>query len=140
VQRFVSRPDLKPPAVTVLRNMPSAAPGSLFVAPSSGQGQRGAMILDGAGELVWFHPVAGKAVTDFKVQSYRGRPVLTWWEGKVVDGVGRGEWVVLDDAYREVVRFSAARGLDADLHEFVITPENTALVTSTERGRGTSPA
>jgi hypothetical protein len=30
------------------------------------------------------------------------------------------------------VRFSAARGLHADLHEFVITPWNTALVTSTE--------
>jgi len=25
------------------------------------------MIFDDAGELVWFHPVAHKAVTDFKV-------------------------------------------------------------------------
>jgi Arylsulfotransferase (ASST) len=39
---------------------------------------------------------------------------------------------VLDASYREVVRFSAAHGLRADLHEFVITPWNTALVTSTE--------
>jgi hypothetical protein len=39
---------------------------------------------------------------------------------------------VLDASYREVVRLSAARGLRADLHEFLITPWNTALVTSTE--------
>ena len=132
VRQFVSRPDLKPPVVTVLRQRPGTARGHLFVAPSSGPGQRGAMIVDDSGELVWFRPVEGRAVTDFKVSVYHGRPVLTWWEGKVVDGLGQGEWVVVDASYRELARFSAARGLDADLHEFVVTPENTALVTSTE--------
>jgi hypothetical protein len=133
VQQFVSRPDLRPPDVSVLRAAPPGSAGYLFIAPSSGPGQRGAMIVDDAGELVWFHPVAvGKAVTDFKVARYRGRPVLTWWEGTVVNGLGHGEWVVLDTAYREVVRLSAARGRAADLHEFVITPEGTALVTATE--------
>jgi arylsulfotransferase ASST len=132
LQHFVSRPDLKPPVVSVLHRGDALAPGYLFVAPSSGPGQRGPMIFDDAGRLVWFRHVAGKAVTDFKAALYRGRPVLTWWEGKVVDGLGDGEWVVVDASYRELVRFKAAHGLHADLHEFQLTPEGTALVTSNE--------
>ena len=132
VQRFVSRPDLRPPTVTVLQPAHGTAPGLVFVAPSSGLGQRGAMIFDNTGELVWFHPVADKVVTDFKVGLYHGKPVLTWWEGKVVHGLADGEWVVLDAAYRELFRFAAARHRHGDLHEFVISPQNTALVTSNE--------
>ena len=132
VRRFVSRPDLRPPVVAVLQRRRGLAPGLVFVAPSSGPGQSGAMIVDNSGELVWFHPVTHKVVTDFKAQKLHGEPVLTWWEGKMAHGVREGEWVVLDASYREVVRLSAARGLRADLHEFLITPWNTALVTSTE--------
>jgi hypothetical protein len=132
VQQFVSRPDLKPPTVTVLQPARATAPGIVFVAPSSGPGQRGAMIFDDAGELVWFHPVVDKSATDFKLGLYHGKPVLTWWEGKAVHGLADGEWVVLDTSYRELFRLSAARGLHGDLHEFVITPQNTALVTSNE--------
>ena len=132
VQKFVSRPDLKPPTVTVLQHAHDTAPGLVFVAPSSGPGQRGAMIFDDAGELVWFRPVVDKIVTDFKVGLLHGKPVLTWWEGKVVHGLADGEWVVLDASYRELFRFPAAHGRDGDLHEFVITPQNTALVTSNE--------
>jgi hypothetical protein len=132
VQRFVSRPDLKPPAITVLQRSHGTARGLVFVAPSSGPGQRGAMIFDDAGELVWFHPVAHKAATDFKVGLYHGKSVLTWWEGKAVDGLGDGEWVVLDSSYRELARFSAAEGRHGDLHELVVTPHDTALVTSNE--------
>jgi len=132
LQLFVSRPDLKPPKVTVQQPARGAAPGFVFAAPSSGPGQRGAMIFGDRGELVWFHPVANRAVTDFKVQQYRGRPVLTWWEGKAVDGLGDGEWVVVDSTYRELARFSAARGMRSDLHEFQISSHDTALVTSNE--------
>src|ERR1051326_3692993 len=132
VPPFVSRHDLRPPVVTVLQRRSGSAPGLIFLAPSAGPGQRGAMIIDDAGQLVWFHPVTDKVVTDFKVQKLRGEPVLTWWEGKSVKGVRVGQWVVLDTSYRELARFSAAHGLNADLHEFVITPWNTALVTSTE--------
>jgi Arylsulfotransferase (ASST) len=132
VQRFVSRPDLKPPAVTVLQHAHGTAPGFVFLAPSSGPGQRGAMIFDDAGELVWFHPVVDKIVTDFKVGLFKGKPVLTWWEGKVVHGLADGEWVALDAAYHELFRFSAARRRHGDLHEFVITPQDTAFVTSNE--------
>jgi Arylsulfotransferase (ASST) len=132
VRQFVSRPDLSPPTVEVLQPARGSATGLVFLAPSSGPGQRGAMITDDAGELVWFHPVEHKAVTDFKVQTFRGKPVLTWWEGRAVDGLGAGEWVVVDTSYRRLARFSTTRGLHGDLHEFVITPQDTALVTSNE--------
>jgi Arylsulfotransferase (ASST) len=131
LQQFVSRPDLKPPVVTVL-HAEATAPGYVFAAPSSGPGQNGAMIFDDTGGLVWFHPVTNKAVTDFKAQQLHGKPVLTWWEGKDVNGLGDGEWVVLDPSYRQVARFGAARRLHGDLHEFLISPQNTALVLSNE--------
>ncbi len=38
--------------------------------------------------------------------------------------------MIADSAYRTVRRVQAARGLHGDLHEFVITPRNTALLTS----------
>ena len=132
LQQFVSRPDLRPPVVTVLQRAQTTAPGYVFTAPSSGPGQNGAMIFDNTGGLVWFHPVRNKAVTDFKVQELHGKPVLTWWEGKDVNGLGDGEWVVVDASYRQVARFGAARGLHGDLHEFLISPQNTALVLSNE--------
>ena len=31
---------------------------------------------------------------DLKVQSYRGQPVLTWWEGQVIKGYGEGKAVI----------------------------------------------
>lgn len=124
-QRFVSRPDLRPPLFTVTHG---TTQDYVFLAPSSGPGQRGALIVDAGGEVVWFHPTPGRTVTDFKVQRLHGRPVLTWWEGKVVKGIGDGEYVVVDDAYRELARF----GRGGDLHEFLISPENTALVLRNE--------
>ena len=128
LQHFVSRPDLQPPVVTAR----GSTRDFVFVAPSSGPGPNGAMILDGRGELVWFHPTPGIATTDFKVQQLRGRPVLTWWEGKDAGGMGNGQWVVADSTYREVARIDAARGLHADLHDFQLTAHGTALGLSNE--------
>ncbi len=86
------------------------------------------MILDDRGQLVWFE----KYITarDFKVQRYQGRPVLTWWEGSVVAGHGVGEYVVYDDTYRKIASVRAGNGFWGDLHEFLITPEDTALLTA----------
>ena len=133
VRRFVSRPDLTPPVLTVDRATAAAAPGLVLVSPSSGPGGHGPMIVDSRGELVWFRPVRkGTAPTDFKLQRLNGKPVLTWWEGKIVKGLGDGHWVVADTSYRELFRLHAAGNLPADLHEFHISPEGTALVTSNE--------
>ena len=129
VQAFRSRSDLTPPTVGVSTQAHDTAPSYIFIAPKKGPGQNGPMIIDNLGQLVWFYPRQGKRVTDFKVQHYQGKPVLTWWEGRAVIGHGVGEYVILDDSYREITRFHAGNGYLGDHHEFLITERDTALVT-----------
>lgn len=127
---FRSRPEFGPPAVKVSRSARETAQGYVFVAPKKGEAQPGAMILDNEGQPVWFRPVPdGQRAMDFKVQSYRGEPVITWWEGVVAAGHGDGEYVILDSYYREVARVRAGNGYMGDLHDFVITDRGTALIT-----------
>src|SRR5262249_27540164 len=63
---------------------------------------------------------------------FHGKPVLTWWEGKALSGLGTGTHVILDDTYRVITRVPAGHGRQSDLHEFLITPQNTGLLTSYE--------
>src|SRR5215212_9106930 len=88
VWAFRSRPDLAPAAAEVTGDV--SGTGYVFLALKEGVGEHGPMILDDRGRLVWFE----KYVTarNFKVQRYRGRPVLTWWEGSVVAGHGGVEY------------------------------------------------
>ena len=131
VMTFRSRPDLSPPTVEVTTHAHDTAPGYVFVAPKKGVGQYGPMILDDSGQLVWFRPLRDKDeyAMDFKVQSYRGEPVLTWAEGRVVAGHGLDQYAVLDSSYREITRLRAGNGYVGDHHEFLITPQDTALLT-----------
>ena len=121
---FRSRPDLSPPAVEVAKKAHHTAPGCIFVAPEQGDAsQGGSMIVDDSGEVVWFRPLQGRygRAHDLKVQSYRGKSVLTW-----MDGVN--EYVIFDHTYREIARISAANGYYGDHHEFLISPQDTALI------------
>jgi hypothetical protein len=128
---FHSQTNLHPVAVTVTKRGSHAAPGYVFVAPQAGPIQDGPMIVDSQGNLVWFMPVPrNDVVTDFRAQTYQGKPVLTWWQGSWNAGVGRGVDVIVNDAYQTTNYVRAANGLDADLHEFVITRQNTALITA----------
>jgi Arylsulfotransferase (ASST) len=104
----------------------------VFIAPSSGPGQRGALILDNDGQVVWFKPTTPSTTMNFRPATYRGAAVLAWWEGKTEHGLGRGEHVIVDASYREIARFPAGGRLQADLHELVLTPHETAYVTSYE--------
>ncbi len=128
---FHSRPELHAPIVTVTASSPTQAAGDLFLAPYSGPGQDGPMIVDSSGNLVWFDPLpSGTESTNLQVQQYEGRPVLTWWQGYIPpQGFGQGEDVIADSSYRQTLRMRAGNGLLADLHEFKITPQNTALLT-----------
>ena len=132
VRSFVTRPDLRPPIVEIVHASGEAADGALFVAPSSGPGQRGPLILDDRGEVVWFKPTTPHTAMNFRSALFRGKPVLTWWEGSTERGLGTGEHVILDQSYREVARIPAGGGRPSDLHEFVLTSRGTALVTSWE--------
>jgi hypothetical protein len=126
-----SRPDLRIPSLTVAQSKEGVSSDPIFIAPyNSPTGQAGAVIVDNSGEPIWENPLAGKVTTNFRVQRYRGQPVLTWWEGLIEYGHGVGEYVIADSSYRTVRRVQAERGLRGDLHEFVITPRDTALLTS----------
>jgi hypothetical protein len=127
---FRSRPDLEPAAVRITKRDPDAA-GDIFVAPQIGPVQQGPEIIGPDGGLIWFDPVpTDYAVTDFRVQTYQGRPELTWWQGNESAGVGVGQDVIMNSSYQVVKTVSAANGLSADLHEFQLTPYGTALITA----------
>ena len=128
VRTFRSRPELRPPAIEITEQARNTSPGYIFVAAKKGAGQDGPMIFDNLGRLVWFSK--DRYATDFKVQLYRGEPVLTWWEGEIVAGHGVGEYVIFDGSYREITRVRAGNGYKGDLHEFSITSRNTALLTA----------
>jgi hypothetical protein len=128
VWAFHSRPELSPAAVEVTTTQAhgDTAPGYIFAALKEGAGEHGPMIIDKQGQLVWYGKY--RSARDFKMQYYQGKPVLTWWEGKVVAGHGVGEYVIFDRSYREIARIRAGNGYRGDLHEFLITPEETALL------------
>jgi Arylsulfotransferase (ASST) len=131
-QSFRSRPDLKPPTVTVTAHSPQASAGDIFIAPYSGPGQYGPMILDESGQLVWFKALSprGTRAADFRVQQYEGKPVLTWWQDPLISGgSSKAGEVIADSSYRTVAIVRAGNGYQPDLHEFQITPQNTALIT-----------
>ncbi|MGO9320194.1 MAG: arylsulfotransferase family protein [Solirubrobacteraceae bacterium] len=130
-QSFHSRPELRPPDVTASSNAQTAT-GDLFLAPYSGIGQYGPMILDEHGGLIWFKALspAGARAADFRVQQYEGKPVLTWWQDPLIAGASRaaGE-VIANSSYQTIADVRAGNGYQPDLHEFQITPQGTGLIT-----------
>ncbi len=132
LQHFVSRSDLRPPTVTVTTNSASGhAPGDIFLAPYAGPGQYGPMILDGAGELVWFKAIpTGSRAADLRVQEFAGRQVLTWWQDPLIaDGRRDAGIVIADSSYNDIAIVRAGNGYQPDLHAFAVTPKGTALFT-----------
>jgi hypothetical protein len=131
VQHYSSAPGLTPSTVSISTPAKAgASAGDLFMAPYQGQGSPGPMIAEQSGNLVWFHPLpAGEQATNFQVQQYQGRPVLTWWQGRIIGiGFGEGEDVIYDSSYRHVATIRAGNGYHADLHAIQITPQGTAWI------------
>src|SRR5882724_10659399 len=120
----------RPVPVTVQLLRPGTAPGLLFLDPQSPAMayQHGPQILDNQGRLVWFHEVAaGSYATNFRVQTYRGQQVLTWWEGGAdTSGKGWGVGYIADRNYQIIATVQGQEMLD--FHEFRLTPQGTALV------------
>lgn len=122
---FVSS-KLTTPHVTNWSTDHRAAPGLVFATPQ-GHGSAG-VILDGASRPVWMEP-GGAGVMDLRVQTFEGKPVLTYWQGTASEGGhGAGKGLILDTAYRNVASVSAGNGLSIDLHEFRLTAAGTALL------------
>jgi hypothetical protein len=129
VQRFVSAPSLHPASVEITHPAVGVAPGLVFAAPRpQGAAQGGPMIFANDGQLVWFRSLQkGEQAIDFKVQRYRDKPVLTWGQ-RPVDTHAGAFWTLLDSAYRTVATVHAGQGDGTDLHDFYVTPRNTALL------------
>lgn len=125
--RYRSRPDLSAPIVAVTRSKAALSPGLIFLTPNNGTAPDGPLIMDNRGEPVWIHPESVHAAVNLRVATYRGEPVLTWWEGTIASGIGAGEFVIADTSYAEIARVRAGNGYQADLHEFVIRSQDTAV-------------
>ncbi len=150
VWSFVSEPNLHPMKISVNVLNPGIAPGLIFVAPyafsaDAMYGQTGSLIMDSTGNPFWFRPLSSPNLmnTDFRVQQLGGKPVLTFWQGTLatpptytnVPG-GSSEpgscYYILDNTYEVVTTISARNNFTSDIHEFLLTPNNTALFLSTK--------
>jgi hypothetical protein len=131
VQHYTTAPSLTPSTLSITTPAkPGAAPGYLFLAPYQGVGTAGPMIAEQNGQLVWFHPLpAGVESSNFRVQQWEGKPVLTWWQGRILEvGFGQGEDEIYNTSYQHVATIRAGNGYHADLHEIRLTGEGTAWV------------
>jgi hypothetical protein len=130
VEHLHSFPGVPVTPLEVTTNTPRASSDLVFLGPKQGAGHDALEILDRQGRIVWYRPNPPKTgTTDFRVQTYKGKPVLTWWEGHSLLGHGYGVGVVVDDRYRQIATVRAGDGYDADLHECELTSRDTALVT-----------
>jgi len=130
---------LKAPRLDVTRRRGGRAPGYL-VLNTGWDDERprpeGLLIADDRGRPVYFKQrTAERKIFDVAVQRYQGRPVITYWEGRFAAGWGYGDYVVLDESYREILRIEAKSGYRADIHDMRITPDDTLLVQSYNRVR-----
>ena len=133
VHAFRSRPDLRPPVVTVTHDVAGGGEGAFFAAPYPNPAQGGPMIFDARGDLIWFRDLGQQKAANFRVQEYQGRPALTWWQGNINSvGQGFGNYVIADETYGQTAEVRAGGGLQGDLHEFLLTPQGTALISAVE--------
>ena len=129
---FVSRPGLKFLPVTVRQYGPVSRTRYIFIdVPYTAPGYGGGAIIDRTGQLVWLGPDTDlRHKLDLNMQTLNGERVLTWWQGISVDGHGEGEGAIADSTYTVKHVIKAGNKLRADLHEFVITPQGTALISA----------
>ncbi|MGN6168129.1 MAG: arylsulfotransferase family protein [Solirubrobacteraceae bacterium] len=164
---FVSAPRLHPARVHVCRHKPSTAGGLVFLGPfhnvSGGGfvGQSGALIVDGGGNPVWFHPAPrGNQASDFQTDTYytsksKHEPAISFWQGiiaippkypmgKFATGSPvKGEFHIYNQNYQQVRTIKAVqspgKGWVTDFHELVLTkptashPKGTAIFLASKK-------
>ncbi|HXB14303.1 MAG TPA: MFS transporter [Solirubrobacteraceae bacterium] len=139
--RYVTAPSLHPPIIKRVQPAKGSqlAPGYIFATNFYDlnkppiRGQSGPMILGRDLQPVWFQPVPEQDVaSNLTLQSYEGKPVLGWWQGKVTKSgqTETGEDVIVDQHYRTVARLRATGGWVLTLHELQIDSEGHAWVTA----------
>lgn len=130
-QTFFSRDGIEAPRPNFMKPFTNCDDGSLlFVSLRGNVAESRPYVLDATGSLIWTVDHRIGEVYNLQVQEYRGKPYITYWAGDdSVGGHGAGSYYMLDEHYDEFKKIDAANNLDADLHDFRITPDNTALIT-----------
>jgi hypothetical protein len=133
-QVFRSQPDLSPPTISVNVRSNQFGPHLVLTDSHAGPAQQGPMIIDGNGDLVWFLPLSpgndtGLRAFNLQTWTYKGKQVLGWFQGAVVEAHGQGHYELFDSSYKKVADVYAKNGYQGDLHDFVVTPQGTALFT-----------
>jgi hypothetical protein len=132
VPRFSTEPAWQLPELRVGVPPNGTAPGYVVAAPFTLGSPKdapvsGPVLLDDAGEPVWYLPLPHVQAQNLRVQTYQGKPVLTWYEG-TPGGLYGGSCVIYDPTYHELKRVRGGHGLACDLHEFILTAQGTALL------------
>ncbi len=140
---FTSEPALHPPKVkTDVPTRKGLAPGYFMTDTSKSLslkqrmvGRGGPVIYDRHLQPVWVRHVPTSDLSlNLIAQTYQGKPVLTWWQGKVAPSNGplnaeTGVVTIVDNHYRTITRLQATDGWVLSPHEFLIEGQN-ALVTA----------
>ena len=156
VWNFVTAPRLHPMKVSVQVQEPGTVAGLIFVGPyavsqssSDLVGQTGPLIMDNSGNPVWFLPVSStnkKQVTDFRVQSYLGQPVLTWWQGTIAGTVPSdlpngtalpgARFYIYNDHYQKIMTVKAAEWLHRGRARILNHPPRRRVVLGNQSREG----
>lgn len=131
---------VQPNPVTVLQTSGQIGSGFVFITQTGPGGLtplpnaiQGPEILDSQGHPVWFLQLPdNQLAADFRIQTYQGQQVLTWAQGTAFEDQQPGSTTdyIYDNTYNYVASVHAGNGLNADEHEFQLTPQNTALITA----------
>jgi hypothetical protein len=124
-----------PPGVRILSGSVHGS-GDLFITPRAGgrDGSGGLEILSRTGKVLWFKAVrSGESAANFRPQTLDGRTVLTYWVGRGFGGRGGGTDYILNRDYQQVAAVRAGDGLPTSGLDFLITPQNTALVLTSKQ-------
>lgn len=151
VWTFKSAPNLHPMKVKVSPYQGSLLEsGLIFNAPYTGSGERtvgqtGSLMTDNNGNPIWFRPLKSPSLmnTDFRIQKLNGKKVITFWQGTVATPPaytnlpsGAAEkgacYYILNHHYQVIRTIKAFKGFTPDVHELLITPNNTALFFATK--------
>ena len=147
-QTYKSAP-FNPPELQITTNGKPLAAGLLFLTPGNfgptiATKDVAPMIMTDDGQLVWEGPITDVTVTNLKVSSFEGQPVLTYWVGPVITqpnfGHGYGNIIFRDTSYNIILTVCPKLGLltadntsypcEADVHESLITSRGTLLFTA----------
>src|ERR1700727_511196 len=85
----VAQTPTSPPPLNILTPNGAVGRGDIFITPTGGTATyaNGPEILDRDGHVVWFHAIpVGLTAADLRTQTYRGQPLLTFWQGQGFGG------------------------------------------------------